>query len=62
MSTYEKSIVPSLGLATGQKWFGLFCMEYNGYDRSSIIDHDGAPTRSFYEFSNIFGNVTYIGN
>ena len=37
-------------------------MEYNGYDRSSIIDHDGAPTRSFYEFSNIFGNVTYIGN
>ena len=24
--------------------------------------HDGAPTRSFYEFSNIFGNVTYIGN
>ena len=62
VSTYEKSIVPSLGLATGQKWFGLFCMEYNGYDRSSIIDHDGAPTRSFYEFSNIFGNVTYIGN
>ena len=37
-------------------------MEYNGYDRSSIIDHDGAPTRSSYEFSNIFGNVTYIGN
>ena len=37
-------------------------MEYNGYDRSSIIDHDGAPTRSFYEFSNIFGNVSYIGN
>ena len=62
VSAYEKSIVPSLGLATGQKWFGLFRMEYNGYDRSSIIDHDGAPTRSFYEFSNIFGNVTYIGN
>ena len=62
VSASEKSIVPSLGLATGQKWFGLFRMEYNGYDRSSIIDHDGAPTRSFYEFSNIFGNVTYIGN
>ena len=62
MSASEKSIVPSLGLATGQKWFGLFRMEYNGYDRSSIIDHDGAPTRSFYEFSNIFGNVSYIGN
>ncbi len=62
VSASEKSIVPSLGLATGQKWFGLFRMEYNGYDRSSIIDHDGAPTRSFYEFSNIFGNVSYIGN
>ena len=62
VSASEKSIVPSLGLATGQKWFGLFRMEYNGYDRSSIIDHDGAPTRAFYEFSNIFGNVTYIGN
>ena len=62
VSASEKSIVPSLGLVTGQKWFGLFRMEYNGYDRSSIIDHDGAPTRSFYEFSNIFGNVTYIGN
>ena len=62
VSASEKSIVPSLGLATGQKWFGLFRMEYNGYDRSSIIDHDGAPTRSFYEFSNIFGNVAYIGN
>ena len=62
VSASEKSIVPSLGLATGQKWFGLFRMEYNGYDRSSIIDHDGAPTRSFYEFANIFGNVTYIGN
>ncbi len=24
-------------------------LEYNGYDRLSIIDHDGAPTRSFYE-------------
>ena len=62
VSASEKSIVPSLGLATGQKWFGLFRMEYNGYDRSSIIDHDGAPTRSFYEFSTIFGNVSYIGN
>ena len=62
VSASEKSIVPSLGLVTGQKWFGLFRMEYNGYDSSSIIDHDGAPTRSFYEFSNIFGNVTYIGN
>ena len=62
VSASEKSIVPSLGLVTGQKWFGLFRMEYNGYNRSSIIDHDGAPTRSFYEFSNIFGNVTYIGN
>ncbi len=28
----------------------------------SIIDHDGAPTRSFYEFSTVFGNVSYIGN
>ena len=62
VSASEKSIVPSLGLVIGQKWFGLFRMEYNGYDRSSIIDHDGAPTRSFYEFSNIFDNVTYIGN
>lgn len=62
VSASQKGIVPSLGLATGQKWFGLFRMEYNGYDRSSIIDHDGAPTRSFYEFSNIFGNVSYVGN
>ena len=46
VSASEKSIVPSLGLVTGQKWFGLFRMEYNGYDSSSIIDHDGAPTRS----------------
>ena len=46
VSASEKSIVPSLGLVTGQKWFGLFRMEYNGYGRSSIIDHDGAPTRS----------------
>lgn len=61
VSASQKAIVPSLGLATGQKWFGLFRMEYNGYDRSSIIDHDGAPTRSFYEFTRIFRSVRYIG-
>ncbi len=52
VSASEKSIVlPSL--ATGQKWYGLFRMEYNGYDRSSIIDHDGAPTRVVHEFSTV---------
>lgn len=61
VSESQKAIVPSLGLATGQKWFGLFRMEYNGYDRSSIIDYDGAPTRSFYEFSKIFGHIEAIG-
>ncbi|WP_253953849.1 cadherin-like beta sandwich domain-containing protein [Schaalia sp. 19OD2882] len=62
VSESQKAIVPALGLATGQKWFGLFRMEYNGYDRSSIIDHDGAPTRSFYEFSKIFGHVRHLGD
>lgn len=61
VSESQKAVVPSLGLATGQKWFGLFRMEYNGYDRSSIIDQDGAPTRSFYEFSRIFKDLTGLG-
>ena len=61
VSASQKSIVPMVGLATGQKWFGLFRMEYNAYDRSSIIDQDGAPTRSFYEFSSIFKDVRGLG-
>lgn len=61
VSASQKAIVPMTGLATGQKWFGLFRMEYNAYDRSSIIDQDGAPTRSFYEFSGIFKDIQGYG-
>lgn len=61
VSESQKSIVPMVGLATGQKWFGLFRMEYNGLDRSSIFNHDGAPTRSFYEFTQIFNDIRGLG-
>ena len=61
VSESQKAVVPALGLASGQKWFDLFRMEYNGYDRSSIIDQDGAPTRSFYEFTKIFQDIRGVG-
>lgn len=61
VSASQKSIVPMVGLATGQKWFGLFRMEKNGYDRSSLFDVDGAPTTSFYEYADIFRSVRGYG-
>ena len=60
-SESQKAIVPMLSLASGMKWFGLFRMEYNGYDYGSIIDHDGAPTRAFFEYARIFDDVKGYG-
>lgn len=61
VSESQKAITPMLSLATGMKWFGLFRMEYNGYDFGSLFDHDGAPTRAFYEYARVFTDIKTMG-
>ncbi|WP_300048880.1 cadherin-like beta sandwich domain-containing protein [Trueperella sp.] len=61
MSDSEKAITPMVSLAAGQKWFGLFRMEKNGYDFGSLFQIDGEPARPFYEYADLWGDVKGLG-
>lgn len=61
VSDSQKSVIPMVSLAAGAKWLGLFRMEMNGYDYSSLFDADGAPRREFYEWARVLEDVRGYG-
>lgn len=62
VSDSQKSVIPMVSLAAGAKWLGLFRMEMNGYDYSTLFDADGAPRREFYEWARVLKDVRGYGN
>lgn len=62
VSDSQKSVIPMVSMAAGAKWFGLFRMEMNGYDYSSLFDADGAPRREFYEWARVLQDVRGYGD
>lgn len=62
VSDSQKSVIPMVSMAAGAKWFGLFRMEMNGYDYSSLFDADGAPRREFYEWARVLEDVRGYGD
>ncbi|MCI7551177.1 MAG: cadherin-like beta sandwich domain-containing protein [Actinomycetaceae bacterium] len=62
VSDSQKSVIPMVSMAAGAKWFGLFRMEMNGYDYSSLFDIDGAPRREFYEWARVFEDIRGYGD
>ena len=60
-SQSQKALVTSLSLASGMKWLSLFRMEINRYDGNSYFDLDGAPTRAYWETSDILHRARKLG-
>ncbi|MDN5900092.1 MAG: discoidin domain-containing protein, partial [Brachybacterium sp.] len=60
-SQSQKAIVTSLSLASGMKWLSLFRIEINRYDGNSFFDIDGAPTRAYWETSDILHRARQLG-
>lgn len=60
-SPSQKNFTAMLSLAAGAKWLGNFRMEYTAFDKSSITDADGAPTRAWYEYADIFRAQRSLG-